>query len=184
MPADQDKALTEAIKLADKTPQARTARSLNARQMRKKERSGWVVTLETTGLIIAGTPIFLFFEGEWDLAVWLWKICFVVGPVMWVAGWLLGKRAAVGYEDPQLEVSATAEGIRVANPVQAHRIAYAAAELAVLPGSGNTAFGGIALATPLGALTLDDAHFKEGRIVAAQILACREAVGAGTAAAT
>lgn len=166
-------ALAQALEMAARNAKPQTARSLTPKEKRKRDPALWATTLELAGFIAGIAPFYLFFDGEWDLAIWLLPWGLAGGAALFVAGWLLKKRAALGYVDPCLTVQAAERGIVVANPVQRHELPWETAEIALLGGEAGQrpAFRGIALASPLGPVTLEDTQFSRGRIAAVQIVA-------------
>lgn len=171
--ARQKAALANALDMAARNATPQTARSFTPKEKRKRDKGGWGTILETTGFIAAVAPFYLFFDGEWDLAIWLLPWGLGIGAVLFVAGWVLKKRAALGYVDPCLTVSVGERGILVANPVKRHELPWETAEIALLGGEAGQrpAFRGIRLASPLGAVTLEETQYSRARIVAAQIVA-------------
>ena len=170
--ARQQAALTQALEMAARNAKPQTARSLTPREKRKRDPLIWATLLELAGLIAVMAPVFLFMDGLWDLAIWLLPWGLGGGAVLIASGWLLKRRAEASYVDPCLTVNAGERGIVVANPVQRHELPWETAQIALLGGEAGRrpAFRGIALASPLGAVTLDDTQFSRGRIVAVQIV--------------
>lgn len=170
-------ALDEAIQLARRSRTKRRARSLTPKEKRKVERSDWVPILEGAGFLFAAAPFYFLWELEIEFAWWIAPYCFAIGAVLWVSGWLWGKKAGFGYVDPCLTVEAKDDRIVVANPVRAHEIRYADAAVTLAPPSAkHKLFHGIVLTTPLGTLALDDENFQDGRTAAAGIVEkCRAA---------